>query len=119
MTMSVNYMSWLDKRRSDDETYLNSTCHDHPVVLLDAGQCRKKHHHVYNSGIVSYFGNKQITIENGTYTLRPEVTVVLLVKDASGAYYKQPGRLSDISTGKLVHLKSRGKMVYEIEVEMQ
>jgi len=79
----------------------------------------KKHHHVYNSGIVSYFGNKQITIENGTYTLRPEVTVVLLVKDASGAYYKQPGRLSDISTGKLVHLKSRGKMVYEIEVEMQ
>jgi len=117
MTMSVNYMSWLDKRRLDNERYVNSTCHGHPVVLLDAGQCRKKHHHVYNSGIVSYFGNKQITIDSGTYTLRPDVTVVLIVKEGNGAYYQRQGRLSDISTGKRVHLKSRGVMVYEIEVE--
>lgn len=77
----------------------------------------KKHHHVYNSGIVSYFGNKQITIDSGTYTLRPDVTVVLIVKEGNGAYYQRQGRLSDVSTGKRVHLKSRGVMVYEIEVE--
>jgi len=90
------------------------------VILLFCSMpvnAAKKHHHVYNSGIVSYFGNKQITIDSGTYTLRPDVTVVLIVKEGNGAYYQRQGRLSDISTGKRVHLKSRGVMVYEIEVE--
>ena len=90
------------------------------VILLFCSMpvnAAKKHHHVYNSGIVSYFGNKQITIDSGTYTLRPDVTVVLIVKEGNGAYYQRQGRLSDISTGKRVHLKSRGVMVYEIVVE--
>lgn len=73
--------------------------------------------HVYNSGIVSSFGNNQISIGSGTYTLRPEVTVVLVVKDSTGAHYQRKGSLSDVSTGKRVHLKSRGVMVYEIVVE--
>ena len=90
------------------------------VILLFCSMpvnAAKKHHHVYNTGIVSYFGNKQITIDSGTYTLRPDVTVVLIVKEGNGAYYQRQGRLSDVSTGKRVHLKSRGVMVYEIEVE--
>lgn len=73
--------------------------------------------HVYNSGVVSSFGNNQISIDNGTYSLRPDVTVVLIVREGNGAHYRRPGRLSDLSTGKRVHLKSRGSMVYEIEVE--
>lgn len=77
----------------------------------------EKTRHVYNAGIVSSFGNNQITIGNGTYTLRPEVTVVLVEKDGKGAHYQRKGRLSDVSVGKNVHLKSRGVMVYEIVVE--
>ncbi len=76
-----------------------------------------KTRHVYNTGVVSSFANNQITIESGTYMLRPDVSVVLIVKQGNGAHYQRPGRLYDVSTGKRVHLKSRGVMVYEIVVE--
>lgn len=73
--------------------------------------------HKYNMGIISYFGNNQVVIENGTYTLLPNVKVIRIVKESSGAYYERKGSLSDVSVGKRVNLKAVGRTVSEIVVE--
>jgi len=96
---------------------LSTVCAIVLMLLCPLPANAEKTRHVYNAGIVSYFGNNQITIGSGTYTLRPDVSVVLIVKEGNGAHYQRRGRLSDVSTGKRVHLKSRGVMVYEIVVE--
>lgn len=73
--------------------------------------------HKYNMGTVSYFGNNQVVIESGTYTLVPNVKVIRMVKESSGAYYERKGSLADVSVGKLVNLKAIGRTVSEIVVE--
>ncbi|CAH2030123.1 hypothetical protein [Trichlorobacter ammonificans] len=88
------------------------------LLIMDAAPANAATtRHVYQSGVVASIGNNQITIGDEAYQLRPEVTVVLIVREANGAFYQRKGRLSDVSTGKKVHLKTRGRMVYEIEVE--
>lgn len=73
--------------------------------------------HKYNMGIISYFGNNQVVIESGTYTLAPNVKVIRIVMESSGAYYERKGSLSDVSVGKRVNLKAIGRTVSEIVVE--
>lgn len=73
--------------------------------------------HKYHAGTVSYLGNNQVVLESGTYTLVPEVKVVLITKESNGAHYERKGSLSDVSTGKRVSLKAIGRMVSEIVVE--
>jgi hypothetical protein len=82
-------------------------------ITADAATTR----HKYNMGTVSYFGNNQVVIESGTYTMMPKVKVIRIVKESSGAYYERKGSLSDVGVGKRVNLKAIGKRVSEIVVE--
>ncbi|GEM_PF-3129528 len=73
--------------------------------------------HKYDSGILSGFSNNQVTIESGTYTLRSDVKIVLIVKESNGARYERKGSLSDVTIGKRVYLKTVGRTVSEILIE--
>lgn len=74
--------------------------------------------HRYDTGSLSQISisEKYIVMSDKAYRLRPNVKVILKVKQR-GAYYEQAGRLSDLRVGDKVFLKVFGPNdVLEIEV---
>lgn len=69
----------------------------------------------YNTGILTYVGDNQVTVGGRTYVLKPNVKVVAKVKER-GAYYERRGSLSDLRMGEKVQVRAAGDRVVEIVV---
>lgn len=74
--------------------------------------------HRYDTGRLSEISlsSNYVVMSGKAYRLRPNVKVILKVKER-GAYYEKAGRLSDLRVGEKVFLKVYGPNdVLEIEV---